>query len=303
MLIVEIEGGLGSQMFAYAAARRVALTHGVKLHIDTRNYRTYKKFDPELQHFAIDATFLRDEEADEICGPNNERIAIVQPQHLHFDRSILDIANPDILMRGNYVSEDYFFDVTTPLRKEFTRVSQPSMYAFRLKAELTILRAAGYEPVSIHIRRGDYVNEGHIKEIYGLCSLDYYQNAMALVSKLVERPWFVFFSNDSDWIAQNFPGDNRTVTRFPADSPPCEDMLSMALCRHHILANSGYGWWGAWLAEHPDQTVIVPRPWLRDRSLNTEDIPKRNWIGIGDAERPSSTLHPTAAALAMARPQ
>jgi hypothetical protein len=297
MLVVEIEGGLGSQMFAYAAARRLALVHGVEVHIDTRNYRTYKKFNPELHHFQVDAVFLSHEQADEICGPNNERIRVVQPNHLHFDRSVLDIQDPNVLMRGNYVSEDYFFDITDVLRRDFTRVTQRSPYATQLNAELNLIRESGFQPVAVHVRRGDYVNEGHVNEIYGLVTLEYYNNAMTLVSKLVERPWFVFFSNDSDWIAQHFAGPNRTITRFPPESAPCEDMLSMAQCNHHILANSGYGWWGAWLGEKPNQVVVVPRPWLRDRSINTEDIPKRTWIGLGNLDRPTPHLHANAASL------
>lgn len=292
MLIVEIEGGLGSQMFAYAAARRLAIRHNVELFIDTRNYRTYKKFSPELHHFALDATFLSHDEADRICGPQNERIQVVAPRHLHFDPSILEIDDPDVLMRGNYVSEDYFFDVTDTLRKELSRVTAPTSYAQDLATEMTRIRKAGFQPVSVHVRRGDYAKDAEINAIYGLCTREYYQNAMALVARMVERPWFIFFSNDSDWIEKEFPGEFRTITRFPADAPPVDDMLSMASCDHHILANSGFSWWGAWLGERDGQVVVVPRPWLRDRSINTEDIPKRNWIGLGAIESPQPTTVP-----------
>ncbi len=133
VVIAQIEGGLGSQMWAYAAARRLAIKHNAEVFIDTRNYRTYTKFQPELHHFDVDAVLLSNIDADAICGPNNELIRVVEPAHLHFDKSILEIEDPSVLMRGNYVCEDYFYDVVDTIRKDFTRVSEPTLYAAEMQ--------------------------------------------------------------------------------------------------------------------------------------------------------------------------
>lgn len=286
MTIALIEGGLASQMFGYAAARRLALQHGAKVFIDPRNYRTYTKFQPELHHWDIDAVMLTPEQADELCGPGNELVSVVAPRHLHFDRAVLDIPTPMVYMAGNYVSEDYFADVDETLRKDFRRVTEPHAYGVETMEAIEAKRAEGYTPVALHIRRGDYVQEDHVLRAHGSCSPEYYANATGLIERMVENPWYFVFSNDGDWCEENMAGERRTITHAPSDAPPIEDMLLMAACDHQIIANSGFSWWAAWLAERPGQIVVGPRPFMADRTLNTEDILRRGWISLGTQPRP-----------------
>ncbi len=289
MLITQIEGGLGSQMFGYAAARRLAIKHGVDVYIDTRAFRGYEKFQPELHHLDVDAILLTDEQADEICGKDNEKITVVRPAHLHVDHSILELDQSFLLMVGNFVSEDYFFDVKDVIRRDFTRVSEPTSYALAMQQTINDIKARGYEPVSVHVRRGDYVTEAHTNRSHGVCGTDYYERAFALINRIVDNPWFVIFSNDIEWVADNFKMPNSTIARPPRNTPPVEDMMLMASCRHHVIANSGYSFWGAWLGEHPEQVVIGPRPFIADRSINTEDIMLRHWISLNCTSALTST--------------
>jgi hypothetical protein len=287
MTIAQIEGGLGSQMYGYAAARRLASKYGVEVLIDARNYRTYTKFQPELHHFDVDATLLSHEQADNLCGVDNSRVPVVRPAHLHVDRSILDLQDPHVLMVGNYVSEDYFFDVTDIVRRDFKRVTDPDPYGLAAAHELRDRRAKGYELVSVHVRHGDYVNEADVNRVHGVCTPEYYERAISLMRRLVDNPWFVFFSDDTPWIEAQFDFPNRTITRPPVGTAPVEDMMLMASCDHHITANSSFSWWGAWLAEPREkQNVICPRPYIADRTLNTEDWPLRSWISLGSTQRP-----------------
>jgi len=286
MTIVLIEGGLASQMWGYAAARRLALRHGAKVLIDPRNFRTYTKFQPELHHFDVDAVMLTPEQADEICGPRNEHVTLLTPRHLHFDRAVLDVPTAMLLMVGNFVSEDYFADVEEVIRKDFRRVTEPAPYAVEVREEIEAKRRQGYTPVALHVRRGDYVEEPETLRAHGTCTPEYYDNAVALVERLVEAPWYFVFSNDPDWTEAHASGERRTVTHPPRGTAPVEDMMLMAACDHHVLANSGYGWWSAWMADHPGQVVIGPRPFMADRSLNTEDILRRQWISLGTQPRP-----------------
>jgi len=294
MVMVQLEGGLGSQMFGYATARRLALVHGVEVMLDLRNYETYTKFSPELHHFNIQASTLTPEESSEICGPDNSRVRVIEPRHLHFDSSILDVPDPYVLLVGNCISEDYFFDVTDVIRKDFTRKTALTPYGERMQQLLRDVERKGFQPVAVHVRLGDKLYDPSVNRVHGTCSKEYYQNALALMGRMVERPWFVFFSDNPEWVLQQFSGDNFTIAEPPADTPAVEDMTLMTYCRHHILGNSTYSWWGAWLANAADQIVIGPRPFIADRSINTEDMLLRNWISLSAVERPVSILKPPA---------
>nr|WP_255480789.1 alpha-1,2-fucosyltransferase [Quadrisphaera sp. RL12-1S] len=193
-------------------------------------------------------------------------------------------------MVGNYTSEDYFFDVADVIRSDFKRVSTPDAYAVEANEAIRAKRAEGYSPVALHVRRGDYVQEAHTLAAHGVCSPEYYANAVLLVERLVENPWYFVFSNDAAWSAEHLGGERRTVMWPTPSTPPVEDMFLMAECDHHIIANSTYSWWAAWLGEKPGQVVVGPRPFMADRSMNTEDTLRRNWISLGIQPRPDQDV-------------
>lgn len=305
MVMVLLEGGLGSQMFGYAAGRRLALVHNTELKIDTRNYRNYTKFRPELHHFNVQASFPSWEECEQICGPNNERVRTVEPAHYHVDPSILDIADPSVLMVGNCISEDYFFDVVDVIRNDFTRKTVPDGYAQGVEQYIDTLAQRGYSPVAVHVRRGDKALEPSVNHVHGVATVEFYEQAMALMSRLVDNPWFIFFSDGPDWVEAHFNMPNANVTKAPAGTAPIEDMMLMAKCHHHILGNSTYSWWGAWLAEQRDDHVVIgPRPIMADRTQNTEDVMLRSWISLGATERanPSLRVSPGRASISSQNP-
>ncbi|TNM69376.1 alpha-1,2-fucosyltransferase [Streptomyces sp. NP160] len=286
MTIAQVEGGLASQMFGYAAARRLALKHGADVLIDPRNYRTYTKFQLELHHFDVQAVLLSPEQADEICGRLDEAVTVVRPRHLHVDQAVLELDRPHVLMKGNYVSEDYFHDVEDVLRRDFRRTSLPTEYAAGARAAIDAHRARGGAPVAVHVRRGDYVSEAHTNRFHGTCTLDYYARARDVITRTVEDPWFFVFSDDPEWCKTRFSGSRTTVFHAPPGTPPVEDMLLMAACDHHVIANSTYSWWGAWLGKTDRQVVIGPRPFLADRTHNTDDILPRHWLTLGASPSP-----------------
>jgi hypothetical protein len=303
MVTVLLEGGLGSQMFGYAAGRRLALAHGVDLMIDTRLYRTYTKFQPELHHFNVQAKFPTWEESERLCGPQNEHVRVVTPSHYHVDPAILEIDDPNVMMVGNAISEDYFFDIIDVIRQDFTRKTQPVQYAIDSAGFLEELMQRGYDPIAVHVRRGDKALDPTIKQVHGLATTEFYENAMMLMSRLVRNPWFVFFSDGTDWVRATLSRPNATIMEPPAGTPPVEDMMLMAKCRHHILGNSTYSWWGAWLSDpHADHVVIGPRPIMADRTQNTEDVMLRNWISLGATERVAPSRRVPQQRVSVARP-
>ncbi|MCO5307769.1 MAG: alpha-1,2-fucosyltransferase [Austwickia sp.] len=281
MTIVQLEGGLGSQMFGYAAARALALRHGADVYLDLRQYRYYKKHLPQLHHFDVAATVLTNEQADELCGPDDSLVTSVRPRHLHVDHAILSLSSPHVLLRGDYLSQDYFHDAVDVIRKDFRRITPPSAHAVSVAHEIQQCRQRGLTPVAVHVRRGDYVSESDVLAVHGLCTPQYYSRARSLMSRLVEHPWYFVFSNDPAFAATLDFGPTATVVSTPETDAPVEDMMLMAQCDEHIIANSSYSWWGAWLTDRKDHVVIVPRPFLADRSLNAEDWIPRDWIGLG----------------------
>ena len=133
---------------------------------------------------------------------------------------------------------------------------------------------AGKQSVSVHIRRGDYLNH---PEIYGTTTLDYYRNAMTYMQDRRENIHFYIFTNDIPWAEQNFEGDNITIVEDSGDLMTGNlDMALMAECKDNIIANSSFSWWAAWLNRNEQKIVIAPKAWEVNQS--TKDIWCENWI-------------------------
>lgn len=289
MTIVSLDGGLGHQLFSYCAARRLAAKHGSTVAMDVRAYQHFPKHEFGLQHFAVQAAVLRHEDASELVHRSDRDVRPVHAQHLHVDPTVLTLESPDVWMTGDYLSQDYFHDVEDVLREELRRTSAPSDYALQVQAHLDELVARGYEPVAVHVRRGDRLTEPHLAAALGTCTDEYYATALATTARLVTNPWYVIFSDDTAWVQEHWAGEGRTVTAPPPGTPAVDDLMLMSACKHHVIANSCFSWWAAWLGKHDDQVVIGPRPFFADRSHNSEDVLLREWIGVGSIPRPSAS--------------
>ena len=134
--------------------------------------------------------------------------------------------------------------------------------------------------VSIHFRRGDYVNNIKTNTFHGLCGFNYYNNGIKFISKNISNPIYFVFSDDINWVKQNFKLNYPTI--YIEDNKDYEDMYLMSLCRHNIIANSTFSWWGAWLNKNPDKIVIAPQKWFADKvkNKNTNKIIPKEWIRI-----------------------
>ena len=119
------------------------------------------------------------------------------------------------------------------------------------------------------------------KEFHGICSLEYYYNAIKKITEIVRKPHFFIFSDDIKWAQDNlkisYPA---TFVNHNADGKPFEDLRLMSLCKHHIIANSSFSWWGAWLSIDPDKIVFAPKEWFTDSGRNTDDLIPGSWHRI-----------------------
>lgn len=122
---------------------------------------------------------------------------------------------------------------------------------------------ADMNAVSLHIRRGDYLEPKHWENTGSVCQLPYYQNAIAAIRKQLDNPVFYVFSDDLAWVKENLPLDNAVYIDWNKGDDSWQDMMLMSHCRRHIICNSTFSWWGAWLDPHKDKTVIVPERWFR----------------------------------------
>ncbi|MCK4814567.1 alpha-1,2-fucosyltransferase [bacterium] len=196
-------------------------------------------------------------------------------QFYHFDPNILKCSK-DVYLQGNWQSERYFKTIEDIIRHEFT---------IKIKQDATNERTTEHinsvNAVSLHIRRADYVSNAATNQFHGTCTLAHYQQAVEKIVRKVSSPLFFVFSDDILWAKENlrlpyptmFISHNNVTKDF-------EDLRLMTQCKHHIIANSSFSWWGAWLSNNSDKIVIAPKTWFNDESIDTKDLIPEGWIRI-----------------------
>lgn len=277
MIIARLSDGLGNQMFQYAHGRALALRHGVPLRLDLSAYERDPKRRYGLDRFHTVQSFMTMEEAQRVITRPLDRTQtwwdqpVVLEPHFHYTEDSLRIPASCYLI-GFWQSERHFAGIGRLLRLEFTPTTP------LVGANLDTARAIALSnAVSLHVRRGDYVSDPRVIQLHGACSLDYYHRAAAVVAARVPDPTFFVFSDDPAWARENLRLDApiRFVEHNGAD--PVEDLRLMSLCRHHVLANSSFSWWGAWLARHPEQVVAAPARWFAGYPHDTRDLVPDHW--------------------------
>jgi hypothetical protein len=134
------------------------------------------------------------------------------------------------------------------------------------------------ESVAIHIRRGDYINIKANSMLFEVCDVNYYNLAIKEVIKGCDNPLFFIFTQDKLWARENFKGEN---VFFVGDNSAIDDMLLMSHCKHNIIANSTFSWWGAWLNKNPNKIIIAPKKWYKGNMNNhTINLLPKNWIRV-----------------------
>jgi hypothetical protein len=288
MILVRLNGGLGNQMFQYAAGRALADRAGAELLLDTRAFEqalAFRDFTPRT--YALAPFKLRAKLAT-AADLNNwplwvvaigMRLRLVRPlfRRWHFesaityDPSLLTLHAPVCLV-GYWQSERYFIDIADKIRADFA-LQQPLMDA---NAGLLALARSGHS-VGLHVRRADLVTLNSAAQASGLCSVDYYQRAIDLVRNRHPDCRFLVFSDDPEWARAELPLDPSAVFVTGNDASPEQDLTLMSACKHHIIANSSFSWWAAWLGKNPEQIVIAPTPWYANPKLDARDLAVSGW--------------------------
>jgi hypothetical protein len=278
MIVVRLLGGLGNQMFQYAAGRRLAESRRTNLALDISGFRGYQLRRYELDAFSIPEQIITLPQIDawaRECAGRKLPFAYVKEPHFHFHPALLS-APGDAFLEGYWQCERYFADIAPLLRETFT-VRLP--LDERNQAFLAAIQRAEGASVSVHVRRTDYVDNPKTNSVHGTCDLDYYDTCVKRMCARVTEPQFFVFSDDPAWVT------TKLLPRIPA---PCTvvagngdrgalDLHLMRHCKNHILANSSFSWWGAWLDDSPDKRVMAPRRWFVAEHLDPRDLIPSGW--------------------------
>ncbi len=268
MIIVRLSGGLGNQMFQYAFGLAQAERHAADFKIDASRYGTLR----EPRPFSLDAF--------NISAPKAGGSDIFWNKLFKKVREPGPAFSPDILARkngyfwGNWQTERYFTEYADLVRQEFT-LKNWSAKAQALKLDIEAQPAS----VSLHVRRGDYATNPHLTQKHGLLSPEYYVEALRQMSAKAPGVRVYVFSDDIEWARSNLvlPASAVFVSGQGLSIP--EELALMSICRNHIVANSTYSWWGAWLDPRSDKTVIAPATWYAG-GIDSNDLVPEGWIRV-----------------------
>ena len=280
MIRVQLQGRLGNQMFQYATALSLARRHGVGVEVDVTSYmhpRQRAAF--ELWRFQrlglvpISITAALTSQVKRRLLVERAPAVTFRMQGLGFDNMVTTLPDGSVL-QGWFQSERYFPGVAGEIRALF------DLSAFRLprgEQQLSRLRRQG-EVVALHVRRGDYVGT----EMFDVGLTSYYAAAIERMRATSDRT-FLVFSDDIAWCREQliFKGEHfEFLDREHETTPPVHEMALMACCDHHIISNSTFAWWAAWLATSSRRAVILPRQWLSRYDAEQCGLSFPGWIEL-----------------------
>jgi hypothetical protein len=282
-------GGLGNQMFQYAAAKALSHYHKTPLKADlsfledSSNNSQITKRDFELKCFTAQIEVATKEEIevldkpislkDKVLGILGFRIREVYlEKSFKFDSDFFSI-KPKSLLVGYWQSEKYFCRYRDLILSDFSwRIP---LGEINLKVCEKIVDSSS---VSIHIRRGDYVTNSAANNFHGICEADYYLRAISLIEHKIINPKYFVFSDDLE-ASREILGhlDHVEFIDWNGSGQSFQDMRLMSMCKHNIIANSSFSWWGAWLNNNPGRIVIAPKKWFNKTDIDTSDLIPESW--------------------------
>lgn len=281
MIIIKLQGGLGNQLFQYAFGIALAQKHQDTVKFDLRSYHEGSHRNLDLLKFNVDVPEVDNNLYNRLFSLKNRllnkiKLTLLANYNVHFEKSPLyyDVKHSNkknTFYFGYWQSTGYFSVISNLIRDQFKLKSDnlPPDYLDLINQSTT---------VAIHIRRGDYLTPGNA-QVHGNLSADYYTQAVSLMQELSPNCQYLVFSDDIGWVTENF--------NIPAKWQPVNDdrlndaqtLMLMAACHHHIIANSTFSWWAAWLNTNPEKKVIAPKNWFTN-NRNAADLLLPSWITI-----------------------
>lgn len=261
--IIMLSGGLGNQMFQYAFCLSMR-AKGYKCRIDNTLYYAFKMHNGYelLKVFGIEEECPSPSALKKLwiryLRSRHPRFLVTRDKPYKYCSEVYDSKTPYLM--GDWLSYRYFEDIQEEIRQTYT---------FQHTSPITMDAASDMQScnsVSLHIRRGDYL----MLPNYCVCDDRYYERAIEKIMQYVDNPFFYVFSNDPEW-SRNFLksfGVNYKIIDWNQGGDSYQDMFLMTQCKHNIIANSTFSWWGAWLNQNKNKIVVTPRKWFRNQDLN-----------------------------------
>lgn len=293
MVTVKLMGGLGNQMFQYACGRSISLDLGEKLILDTSYFQTRKQasrtgvtmWSYSLYHLNVHYDSIKNSivrkykmKAIEIFARRFPPfIQILFPKYVveKDGQYIPDICKKgeNLYLIGHWASEKYFKHNEDIIRHDFQVLTPQNEINRELSNKISHVNS-----VCLHVRRGDYVTSAVCNDLYYHCTPDYYHNAISYIAERVIDPVFFVFSDDIKWARENiltsyevhYMDQNNSATAY-------EDLRLMMSCKHFIIPNSTFSWWGAWLGNFNGKIVIHPEFYFSNTEIKTEIYPD-SWV-------------------------
>jgi hypothetical protein len=285
-------GGLGNQMFQYAAGRALALRHGTELMLDLSAFRRPDQFGI-MRPFELDKLAIRARDPSPLSPLSfllaRRSVRAVRAlsgwkieRELSFNYNPRFPGFPDgTYLVGYWQSWRYFESPAARIHAELQPRSRLSALSLRLRD-----RMCGFPSLAVHVRRGDYLSRPQVTEFHGILGLDYYRQALRHVQDRVPDLRAFVFSDDLEWCREAFAplGLDMTLVDGNQGADSWQDIHLMAACRHAIIANSSFSWWGAWLGDHSgaaaDRIVIAPQRWFAAGHVPVDDRFPPGWTTL-----------------------
>lgn len=300
MICVRLMGGLGNQMFQYALGRHLALKNRTELVVDTTYFELipsksehFVKRKYDLDIFNVETNILNPKETSWLpCYSANPMHKIKHCMKKYFnlyerldsyklsiekvpfsiDNEILK-ASKNTYLIGYWQNEEYFKDIEAQIRHDFTFRNTFDKNVHELAQEINSVNS-----ICLNIRRGDFVNN----PTHGFVGLEYVYKAVNRIRGILNIDKVYVFSDEIDWCIRNLRLDvpHFFVTYAYAGEKFSSYLYLMTKCRHFIISNSTFGWWGAWLSEYTEKMVIAPKRWVNIPGLDASGIIPEGWISM-----------------------
>ena len=283
MIVIRLQGGLGNQLFQYAFGRRLALIRGEELFLDDEGFKndrvTFRKY--SLGVFNVKAEIISSKYLYKIkypLGLFSKISALIETKflrHFNIGYNALLLKSKKKYFSGFFQSYKYFEPIRETLLEEIT-LQEPldDKYADLLK------RMRDSDSVSLHVRRGDYVNDAKTKKAHYTFGLEYYQAAIKIIADKISNPVYFVFSDDIAWAKENLKINAETFFVSAPNIKDYEELILMSKCQNNIIANSSFSFWGAWLNRNTAKLVIAPKKWNNIYTLEYEKLLPHNWLKI-----------------------
>jgi hypothetical protein len=302
MIIVELMGGLGNQMFEYAAARCLAEKLGQPLKIDTTTLldRTnttegfmFRNYD--LGIWNIQESFATPEEVFALTNKSEAPLSfakklsrkasnllkssapenrVYKEPYFYYDRNFYKQKAP-LYLQGYWQSEEYFKPISRIIRQEFTFKNPLSSHCESMAAQIE-----STESICLNVRRGDFVSSPKTSELLGFVGINYLEKGVDLIADKLDNPHVYIFSDEPEWCKENlqFSYPTTLVSHEYAGEKFRDYLDLMIRCKYFVIPNSSFAWWAAWLAPHKQKIVVTPQKWFADPTMSSIDLIPSTWV-------------------------